>query len=373
MDFHITADELVAEYDRVVFEGSVIEAAYNTAVADATAAGANLLAAQNDLTATVDQLRLARAEVARLNTLLGPVPLNGGFNVRNASITSAYPPNIEFTWRELNPSLGVFDGRRLEAALATGLPFSVRPMLGQFAPDWAMSKAGTYTYVEPQGGAQVRMIRQWTDPAIAATAELMAWMTQYDGDIPFVWASGGMTFYAEPMQRGFSSDTTRINAKAAGYTREADLAALRAGIDAMAGFKRTRVGQAYNPLQVITDTGGFDTDMAASAGLMDYLRTKVGPQSVLGNCSLRSSFLDPAGVNGLKRNANGGVYDAILARGRAFRFQTAMASLVGDLPAVCAWAAKVGAYIVELPAGYGALLTATQLATFDAALKANVA
>ena len=300
-------------------------------------------------------------------SLTPPKPLVAGLMNRNVPVaTSPYPPNIELRWDEMQPSAGTLVTPAIDAALETGKPFSVRPMLGRYAPAWLTASVGTFTYTEPQSGAFAPMLRWWTPTAIAATAELYRLLAErYDGKLSLIWNSVGMTWYAEPLQRGLGSAGTRAELAAAGYTVDLDLAALRAGIDGTTAFKTTRIGMAFNPFQHLDPTAsrGFTPDPATTGDLMDYFRAKLGASCVLGNNSLRSGFL--ANIS----TANGGVYAQILNRGKPFRFQTATLDRVGDLNACLIWAGTAGAHAVELPAGQQ--LTAFALANADAALKAN--
>lgn len=317
----------------------------------------------------LDELAAAKAGAQiLLDSLAGhqPCPFIGGLQTRNESpVTASYPPNVEVSWRALQPVMGAFDHKPIDDLLAAGRPFSMRPMLGRFAPPWVLEGAGSFLYTEPQGGVQVPMLRWWTPFARLATADLYRRIAQeYDGEVPYIWGSGAMTFYAEPMQRGWASDATRKAALGAGYDVTQDILSLSEGIDVLGLFKRTRVGMAFNPFQRIRPDGsGFDLDPDTTALLMDRIRA-VAPTASLGNCSLRSSYLAKMDTS------NGGVYRQMLERGGALRFQTAQASLVGDLAAVLQWASTV-AYAVELPRGWETMISLEVAAAADMALRGH--
>ena len=59
---------------------------------------------------------------------------------------------------------------------------------------------------------------------------------------------------------------------------------------------------------------------------------------------------------------------AMQASGPGIYFQTAQASLVGDLQSTILWAISEGANDVELPSGYASILSAAQLAADNQAL-----
>lgn len=311
---------------------------------------------------------LLQAQVDRLTAELAayqlkPLDVLAGLQNRNREPTVfGLAPNTERKWSDLHTAPGVFNRANFEALLAKG-PFRFRPMMGRWAPKFVKDAAGTFTYVEPQGGDIVTdMVRWWENPAMDAASEFNEFLREYDADLHHLWGASPMSYYAEPMQRGLASPVTRDNLRAAGFTADKDLVAQRRLISSLARFKSTRVGIAFNPYQRLNPDGSWVSDKDTMVTLMTEFRAAV-PNGVLHNCSFRESFLkNPV-------TANGGVYGAMFALGAPYSVQTAMLSLVGNLRLCLNYLSGAGFHAVELPAGHD--LTDAEVKSYDTLLKAN--
>ena len=97
---------------------------------------------------------------------------------------------------------------------------------------------------------------------------------------------------------------------------------------------------ALNPYQTISANGSTGVDESFTQTLMTYCRSTLGDRCTLGNNSIRTASL------GTQYDQ---MYSAMQASGPGIYFQTAQASLVGDLQSTILWAISEGANDVELP------------------------
>jgi len=236
----------------------------------------------------------------------------------------------------------------------------VRPFLGVHAPDWAKRLGnGPIPYTEPQGGDVVTIPDIWSADYQAAVGEwIVALAAHLDGNdkVGTVFASGAMTYYAEPLIRGTGNKDNRAAFLAAGYTMEADAQAQTWQLDIMQVFKRTNVGLAYNPWQYVMPTGWAGHSQQFMGEVMDHHLSLFGPHAVLQNNSIRSSFI----------TSTPSFYDEFLSRPGIHQFQCAAAVRVGDEEATIRWAIdSLGASGIE----HSGTLSNAQYAAFDAELK----
>lgn len=291
------------------------------------------------------------------------IPLVQGLMVRDADpATSAWPPNMEIAWRDLEPvEAGGVASDRIDRAIESGKAFRVRLFCGRLAPYWLKERAGTFTYVEPQSNLVVNDMPRWWVPAYRrAYRDLIAQMAErWDGRIPLVFISGAMSYYAEPMLRGLASETTRRNLLAAGYSVDRDMRAQKSAIKAHRAFVETRSGLAYNIYQRLNPDGSQAYGFDETQGLMAFQREHL-PGSVIANNSIRSSYI------GLEESQS--VFRLMAEIGGPRGFQTATIERVGDLRATILWAIEQGAHYVELPGGHD--LSVQDLTAYDARLKA---
>ena len=315
------------------------------------------------LTATAT-LPLDRALGATTDTSTTAMPLVKGLMTRGWF--DGRPWNVEVRWSDLQPVPGgpLVHPNAIDAALARGAPFRVRLFCGRYAPAWAKELAGgPVPYVEPVSGAVTTMPRWWTWYYMQAHKDLITKLAAaYDGKIPLIFVSGGMSYYAEPMLRGLADVRNRQALKAAGFTAERDTTKALASIDQHKVFTRTRIGMALNPYQSLRSDGTWFHDPSFTEEVMGRLRSNFGERAVLQNNSIRTPTLAGPYAD---------LYADLRAHAEPLSFQTGSMKRVGDLRATVEWAIGQGAHAVELPFGYRDVLTATQLADFDARLKAN--
>ena len=280
-------------------------------------------------------------------------------------------------WRDLQPSAGgpVVVPNAIDTALsqvrtrAPGLRIKVRIMAGTHAPEWAKNLGGPPVQMyEPVDGGEGTVPRWWAAEYRSAYAGLVAQLAaRYDAEPEILdWTvSGAMTFYAEPFLRQVNDARNGPALVAAGYSVEADKAAIKGSVDAHRAFATTRSSLAFNGYQYFRPDATSGFDQGFSTEMMDHIRSVLGTRGVLENNSLASP-LKP-GMDGL--------YDAIAARGPSITYQTATSIKVGSLAGALQWAVDRRATAVELPGGYpyrgDDTLSDAQLDSFDAALRAN--
>ena len=283
---------------------------------------------------------------------------------------------VNVTWAQLQPSSGsgIAAGNPIDQAISlirtnpayAHLHLRIRLMAGVDSPAWVEDMSGGSVYVvNPQEGASGNIPRFWTAPVEQAYASLEAQLAaRYDSDaeIEDVTVSGCMTVYAEPLIREITDPTTVNNLLAAGYTEAADQACQEAAIAAGQAWTHTHSSIALNPYQIISGSGSVGVDEGFTQSLMAYCRAELGSRCTLGNNSIRSTDL------GTQYDQ---MYAAMKSSGPGLYFQTAQASLVGNLQTTIQWAIAEGANDVELPAGYAGILSTTQLAADNQALVSN--
>jgi hypothetical protein len=283
---------------------------------------------------------------------------------------------VNVTWAELQPDLGstIAANNPIDQAIAlirstpayARMHLRVRIMAGIDSPSWveAMSGGSVYVYND-QSDSGGYVPRFWTAPVEQAYANLQALLAaKYDSDaqIEDVTISGCMTVFAEPLIREVDDPTTVADLLAAGYTEAADETCQEDAIADQLVWVHTHSSIALNPYQTISGDGSTGVDESFTQSLMAYCRSTLGQRCTLGNNSIRTDSL------GTQYDE---MYSAMQASGPSLYFQTAQASLVGDLQTTVLWAVGVGASDVELPTGYATLLTPAQMEADNQALCAN--
>ncbi|MDP9297615.1 MAG: hypothetical protein M3O98_02970 [Actinomycetota bacterium] len=303
------------------------------------------------------------------------VPLVIGPQVRDGDpATTPWPPNVEVPLANLFPAgPTLVHPNPIDHAIATGKPFQVRPLDGGYiratvpTPGWILERCNTVVVTNPQSGTTITKARTWEPEYQSIRSDLLRALAVYDGAIPLIFDTWGMDVFAEPFLRSLGDPASRESLRAAGYTADADRASQLAGLQAHTVFERTRIGFALNGYQVPKpDWSGFTTDMTFVASFCDQARTLFGQRACLGNNSIRSSYI------GQQRSA-GSLYGILEDQGPPLRFQTAVGDKLGDLHEVIDWAISMGAYAVELPPGYEALVTDSYLHQAKTRMAANAA
>jgi hypothetical protein len=309
-----------------------------------------------------DSVRSITGDVA--TTLPRGIAIYKGLMVRNGDpAKSAYPPNIEVVIDDIYDTATntIKPNNVIDRAIASGKPFRVRIKGMLYAPQSWKDEAGTFTdYHTREGNTKIYpgMPRTWESSFVLRhTAFLGALAARYDG--VFFYLSGCSWVFAEGCIRDCNDDRTRKELLAAGYTFEADIAAQHAMIDAAATvFSSSTTGMAFSAYDHLYPDGTRKVEIARTVELMTYYRSKFGSRAYLTNNSLEAS-------------SRGGIFDAIPAQGVPFGFQTTTLPRIGNCWDAVDNGIRRGAQVIELPAGYQTVLTPTQLASFNARLKAN--
>ena len=298
-------------------------------------------------------------------------PIARGIFTRASLPTTNYPVRLgvqQIFWDDLEPTQGNYDGTTIDAALAKvtnrdldGL--RMRVFLGRYAPTYAMNLGnGPLPYIEPQGGASAYIPDLWNSQYQARAEALFRWIAaNYDSDsrLVAVFASGGMTYYAEPFIKGINNAENRTTFLAAGYTQAKDKALMKAQFDWMSDFTTTPIGCAYNPWQYINSNGGSSSSNSFMGECMDYHIAAYGQQAFLQNNSIRSSYIADVPT----------FYAEFLSRPEVqHQFQCAAAVRVGDEAATIQWGID---YLSATGIEHSGTLTPSEYAAFDAALTAN--
>ncbi len=285
---------------------------------------------------------------------------------------------VNVTWASLQPTQGgpIAANNAIDQALAlirtnatyAHLHLRLRVTAGVGAPDWVKTLGGAPVYIyNTQDSVGGTVPRFWTAPVEQAYANLQVSLAaKYDSapEIQDVSITGCMTVYAEPLIRETSSALTIHNLVAAGYTVAADEHCQDAEITAHGAWTHTHSSLAFNPYQVVNADGSSGVDEAFTQALMGYCRQTLGARCVLGNDSIRT----PNTTLGPNYPA---MYAAIQAAGPASFFQTATPAKVGNLQLTILWAISQGARDVELPSGYGTMLSSNVIGWDTLALSKN--
>jgi hypothetical protein len=132
-------------------------------------------------------------------------------------------------------------------------------------------------------------------------------------------------------------------------------------------FRYTRLAQAFNPWQWISNAGTGGVDLSFTLQMIDTFCEMFPHRAVLQNNSIRVPVLSPLYQQ---------MYDHMRSSGHPVRFQTATKPRVGSFAKTLDWALTYGAHAVELSPGFqdcsvAPCLTNNQLAHYDAELRAK--
>lgn len=286
-------------------------------------------------------------------------------------------PTVKIYWNAIEQTQGSRSRAPIESVLATatskGFPgVRLRPTLGAFAPNWAKAiGSGPIGYTEPQGGTTVTIPDLW-DPAYqAAVANFFAWMaSEFDDDdrVLAVFTTGAMTYYGEPLLRGISSSANRSAFLAAGYTQALDIALQHDALAWMTAFTRTPIGLSYNPMDLITISGGRQVSVAETIDLMDDHRATFGTgRTILQNNSIRS-------CPGWPYSEMQTMLTEMVTQSTTYetQYQVAGSTHICDFIATMEYAIDtLNATGVELVNGYQNVSTTAQIEDWDTRLQAN--
>ena len=329
--------------------------------------------------ATLESGTSSSVNIGAFGNELGMIkPIAPGIFTRGSMPSAGTPvrvATVNVNWSALETTRDIYTlgpiESQLDAAEARGLAgVRLRVMLGRYSPDWAKAIGdGPVTYTHVHGGAVTGTVPDLWDPSWQAeAAELFAEIAaRYDTDprLLLIFATGGMTWYGEPLLRAVSYEPNRTNFLAAGYTRTADEALQRVQLDWLKAFKLTPVGLAYNRYEFIRADGTAGSDLTFVGSLMDHHIANFGARTVLQNNSIRSDYI----------GAVPPLYELFLDRSAApgtTSYQTAAAVRIGDADATMHWAIDyLKASGVELVDGYPNFHTDAELTDYDTALGAN--
>lgn len=284
---------------------------------------------------------------------------------------------LNVAWSELQPeSYGAIPrNNRIDDAVeqvrklaesGIHLRIKLRLLAGIHAPEWVKALGGEpFAITEVQSTTGGVLGRFWLDEYGQAYQDLHEKLAVLYDDVPEileVTMSRCTTVFAEPLIRHASDPDAIRNLVEAGYSRAADERCQREQIQTHAIWTTTRSGLALNPYQAIAPDGTVSIDVHFTEELASFCRDLLGSRCVLENNSIRW----PPFEGDMHR-----MYRNIAQLGPPISFQTATPERVGDLRRTVEWAIALGANAVELPAGYGSLLSEQELRRLDSMLEAN--
>lgn len=257
---------------------------------------------------------------------------------------------------------GIDEVDRLNAAQpGLGARIKIRLRAGRDAPGWAKQiGGGPLNLVSVVNGVTVDTFTApafWEPAFTNAYATLVRKLgTRYDGAPEigeWVICVSGVGFCDGTKQMGDGNNEQEF--ARANYSKAADIAAEKAGIDAhAAAFPTTRSTQAFFPFQfVYRDSSGHlqvDQDYSTTFQIMDYGQQVLGATNrwVEENYSASEARRTETGYTPLWDRLR---TDA--SNGWPTQYQTAAPNRVGNLCVVLQWAAETqGALEVELPRTY---------------------
>jgi hypothetical protein len=302
-----------------------------------------------------------------------PMALVKGLSTRGGFSSDLSAAIVRVYWSDLQPTAygPIVHPNLIDSALSRGVPFRVRIYAGRYAPQW-VKDMGSVTITDPFLGANTTYVvpKWWTTRYVDAYAGLITKLAaEYDGRVPAFSMSGPMSVCAEPFLHQLSSADTKAALLEAGWTTAAERSAFKKTIDAHTAFVTTRTLMAINPGQTYDPaTGKWNVvDLSYTKDITNYFVATLGKRAIVQNNSLNVS-------RATQQAAYVALYDymkQLRASGVPIAFQTAQTSLVQDLPWVLDYAVAAGAHLVELPAQWNELDTATHLASIDNQLKGN--
>jgi hypothetical protein len=302
---------------------------------------------------------------------------------------------VEVTHAELQASAGAAIGgtgkAKIDAAIASGIPFRVRIDHGIHAAPWAKTAIGTVHVINPQSGQSGDTIKFWLPGALDIYEDLMIKVEAAypDGTLACIFEAFLMTIFAEPFIKGIRSGSNPSQAQAncttlwnAGYRFDDiskpgdEVRAQERVLTIISGlFTDTRIAMAYSTMEHITSATSASADEAYTKARMLAWRAAL-PSHILQNNSLRDSQIANASR---PYRPSGQLFQDMIAVGKPLSFQTG--AKVGvtpgftDLKKTGDFAADMGAHAMEAPGGaysssWGGMTT-TQAGIVDTELKAN--
>jgi hypothetical protein len=300
-------------------------------------------------------------------------PLVKGLSTRGGFSADVDAAIVRAFWSDLQPSAygPIAHPNVIDSAIAHGTPFRVRIMAGRYAPQW-VKDLGSVTITDPFLGSNESYVvpTWWTARYVSVYTDLITKLAAgYDGRVPAFTMSGAATVCQEPFLHQLSSSATRSAVLAAGWSTAAERDAFKQMIDAHTALKVSRTFMAINPGQTYDPaTGAWHlADVGYMKEITNYFVSTLGRRAIVQNNSLNvTRATQQAGYVAM--------YDymkQLHSTGVPIAFQTAQTSLVEDLPWVLDYAADAGAHLVELPADWATLDTASHLDAVNTRLRAN--
>lgn len=286
---------------------------------------------------------------------------------------------ITVNWKDIQPTaygplVTNFIDTELTKAKNLGQKCKLKIYAGQHAPTWVMNLAGgpVCMYDPPSTRTCYNIPRWWTYDVLSAYEDMLYKVAEkYENDpaITTLQASLTGTLFAEPFIRQAIEVKNRQRLLAAGFTIVKDKDAIINMILAHNDrFPTTRMDLALHPYQRIESDGkygGQDQDYTRS--VMEYAREIMGEKCAFGYTA-HGKEVEPD-------SAEERLYDDMVALGGPIWLQTATLEKLGgscsDLKSTLQWAVDLGAYEVELPAGYQNKCNVNALKPFASALEAN--
>lgn len=322
-----------------------------------------------------------------VNTLKPPLI---GLTDRNSLPAAGVRPyvsavSVKVKWSDLQPtqggavSLAPYQAE-IDAITAANKKVRLRIDGAQQAPSWAKSVGGSafpLKIVDPAAsaaaGSEVSYtVGKWWDSAYLALYQdfitKLAAIVDTDPDFVEVTVSnasligGSEPFARYPDTTSWPTTGNRERLLAAGWTAEADIAAIKSGIDLHAAvFDYTRQWFTINPYEGFDIAGDRFTDWSKPVAV--YANTKLGQRLTLGTTGIRSNGTDLSTLSSIKQAIAAWMATQALAGVRVTvqtDSQAGIEAAGGTIEGTLRYATKnMYALALEPPSGYEALSTTT--------------
>jgi hypothetical protein len=286
---------------------------------------------------------------------------------------------VNASWSQLQtaPGSAITSNNTIDSAIANvrqlnasnpglDLHLKLRINSGINAPSWAMSLGGPPVYIDDPTVTHMSgyIGRFWTKPFGTAYQDFMTKLAaKYDTvpEIRDVTISRCTIFFDEPFVR-FTWDPQAIQALlAAGYSVRADHACQAQEIDDASAWTHTPSSLSVEDYQVVHAGGTTGYDLNFTQTMMTHCRTVLGRRCTLENNEMQAQ---PSA-------RTSALYALMKAMGGAIAIQINTITKAGDLNTAIQNAVNLGAWSVELPQGYQAVDTPSQLQPYAQALQGN--
>src|SRR4051794_23239867 len=272
---------------------------------------------------------------------------------------------VQLYWKDIQPdeSGSVKKNNDVDAAINWVRDFKekygvepgikIRLYCGIYSPDWLFKKVGFVNLDQKQE----KIPKFWADEYVKAFADVQAKLAAMYDDVPEVrevvdGCTGSTT--AEAFIRPFSEKRTdAVQAfLQGGYTKDADIKAIKASFDAMKVWKKTLISVCFSNFKKLNSDGTVDEDINQTMAFVNDFINEFGKQAVVGNNGLRPG----TGHHGQRWQEGGDMYALANyfkklhdSKGAKIYFQTAKDERIGNLPGAIEDGVSYGASYIELP------------------------